>query len=94
MLYISAPVLAATGAGVQVLPLTVALQACYCHAAADLKLDSTHFSPALLQRGVFALAEGPSGGAVREGLLAGVVEHLIGIDVEIRWVLGWLRGLV
>ncbi|PRW34096.1 RNA polymerase I-specific transcription initiation factor RRN3-like [Chlorella sorokiniana] len=39
----------------------------------------------LYLRGVFALAEGPSGGAVREGLLAGVVDHLIGIDVEIRW---------
>ena len=44
-----------------------------------------HPLPPPLQRGVFALAEGPSGGAVREGLLAGVVEHLIGIDVEIRW---------
>jgi RNA polymerase I-specific transcription initiation factor RRN3 len=40
----------------------------------------------LYLRGTYALAEGPAGGAVREGLLAGVLEHLIGIDVEIRWV--------
>lgn len=53
-----------------------------------LKYSFRPASPPLPQRGVFALAEGPSGGAVREGLLAGVVEHLIGIDVEIRWVGG------
>lgn len=49
-------------------------------------------SPSRLQclylRGAFALAEGPAGAAIREGLLAGVVEHLISIDVEIRWVTG------
>lgn len=38
----------------------------------------------LYLRGAYALAEGPAGAAVREGLLAGVVEHLIAIDVEIR----------
>lgn len=40
----------------------------------------------LYLRAVFALAEGRAGGGLREGLLAGVVEHLIGIDVEIRYV--------
>ncbi|KAL4436668.1 hypothetical protein ABPG75_003807 [Micractinium tetrahymenae] len=39
----------------------------------------------LYLRAAFALAEGRAGGGIREGVLAGVVEHLIGIDVEIRW---------
>lgn len=42
----------------------------------------------LYLRAAFALAEGRAGGAIREGVLAGVVEHLIGIDVEIRCVPG------
>ena len=40
----------------------------------------------LYLRAAFALAEGRGGSGLREGLLAGVVEHLIGLDVEIRCV--------
>lgn len=39
----------------------------------------------LYLRAAFALAEGPAGRGVREGVLGGVLEHLIGVDVEIRW---------
>ncbi|GAX81547.1 hypothetical protein CEUSTIGMA_g8975.t1 [Chlamydomonas eustigma] len=34
---------------------------------------------------VLGLAERPGGGPIREGLLAAAVEHLLSIDVEIRW---------
>jgi RNA polymerase I-specific transcription initiation factor RRN3 len=39
----------------------------------------------LYLRGAFALAEGPCGRAIRDELLVGVVDHLLTIDVEIRW---------
>ncbi len=39
----------------------------------------------LYMRAAFALAEGPAGGPIRDGLLVGVVEHLLTVDVEIRW---------
>jgi RNA polymerase I-specific transcription initiation factor RRN3 len=39
----------------------------------------------LYLRGLFSLAEARSGAAVREGILASVVDHLIAVDVEIRW---------
>lgn len=38
----------------------------------------------LYLRGLFALAESGPGAAIREGLLAGVLDHLISVDVEIR----------
>ncbi len=36
-------------------------------------------------RAVLHLAESPAGLPIREALLVGVVEHLLTIDVEIRW---------
>ena len=39
----------------------------------------------LYLRALFTLAEARAGGAVREAILALVIEHLISIDVEIRW---------
>ena len=39
----------------------------------------------LYLRAAFALAESPAGAPIREGLLVGVVEHLLTVDVEIRW---------
>lgn len=39
----------------------------------------------LYLRGLFSLAEARSGAAVREGILASIVDHLIAVDVEIRW---------
>jgi RNA polymerase I-specific transcription initiation factor RRN3 len=39
----------------------------------------------LYLRGLFSLAEARFGAAVREGILASVVDHLIAVDVEIRW---------
>lgn len=39
----------------------------------------------LFLRAVLALCEGRVGSAMREGLLAGVVEHLLSIDADIRW---------
>ena len=39
----------------------------------------------LYLRALYALAEGAAGGGIREGVLAGALEHLISIDVEIRW---------
>lgn len=62
------------------------LPACPCYAR---PLEPTACRPQCLYlRGAFALAEGPAGAAIREGLLSGVVEHLIAIDVEIRCVAG------
>lgn len=34
---------------------------------------------------IISLCEGKVGPALREGLLAGVVEHLLSIDADIRW---------
>lgn len=42
-------------------------------------------SQCLFMRAVLCLAEGRVGPALREGLLAGVVEHLLGIDADIKW---------
>lgn len=39
----------------------------------------------LYLRGALALAEAPAAAAVREGILTAAVEHLLGLDVEIRW---------
>eukprot|EP00887_Chlorella_sp_A99_P008082 scaffold12.g8082.t1 len=39
----------------------------------------------LYLRGLFTLAESPAGTAVREGVLAAVVDHLISVDVDVRW---------
>lgn len=39
----------------------------------------------LALRGVFALAASPAGATIREGLLEAVVDHLLELDVEIRW---------
>lgn len=39
----------------------------------------------LYLRGAMALAEGPAGRPVRDGLLLGLVDHLLSIDVEIKW---------
>jgi hypothetical protein len=39
----------------------------------------------LYMRGALALAEAPAAAAVREGILAAAVEHLLSLDVEIRW---------
>ena len=39
----------------------------------------------LYLRGLFALAESRSGAGLREATLAAVIDHLITIDVEIRW---------
>jgi len=39
----------------------------------------------LYLRGLFCLAEARSGAALREGILASIVDHLIAVDVEIRW---------
>lgn len=39
----------------------------------------------LYLRAAFALAESAQGAPLREGLLLGVVEHLLTVDVEIRW---------
>jgi hypothetical protein len=36
-------------------------------------------------RGALALAEAPAAAAVREGILAAAAEHLLSLDVEIRW---------
>lgn len=36
-------------------------------------------------RAVFQLAEGPAGAPLREQLLCAVVEHLVSVDVEIKW---------
>lgn len=63
-------------AGSRVLPL---LSSNFPHKLRDRNTQCLYL------RAAFALAEGHAGGAVREGVLAGVVEHLIGIDVEIRW---------
>ena len=38
----------------------------------------------LYLRALFSLAERRAGAGVREGILAGVLEHLTSIDVEIR----------
>ncbi len=35
--------------------------------------------------GALQLAEQPAAAAVREGILAAAVNHLLGLDVEIRW---------
>lgn len=35
--------------------------------------------------GALQLAEKPAAVAVREGILAAAVNHLLGLDVEIRW---------
>ncbi len=35
--------------------------------------------------GALQLAEKPAAAAVREGILAAAVIHLLGLDVEIRW---------
>ena len=35
--------------------------------------------------GALQLAEKPAAAAVREGILAAAVNHLLGLDVEIRW---------
>jgi hypothetical protein len=54
-------------------------------AGAPHRLRDAH-SHALFLRGVLALAERPAAAAgVREGVLAAVAEHLLGLDVEIRW---------
>jgi RNA polymerase I-specific transcription initiation factor RRN3 len=39
----------------------------------------------LYLRAVLALAEGPMGAPLREGLLLGLVDHLLSLDVEIKW---------
>ncbi len=39
----------------------------------------------LYLRGALALAEAPAAAAVREGILAAAAEHLLSLDVEIRW---------
>ncbi len=36
-------------------------------------------------RGVLSLAEGPSGGALRDSVLAAIIDHVLTIDVEIKW---------
>ncbi|KAI8468899.1 MAG: RNA polymerase I-specific transcription initiation factor RRN3-domain-containing protein [Monoraphidium minutum] len=39
----------------------------------------------LYLRAVLGLAEAPSGAPLREGLLLGIVDHLLSLDVEIKW---------
>jgi len=39
----------------------------------------------LYLRGLCSLAEAASGAALREGILTSIVDHLIAVDVEIRW---------
>ncbi|RMZ52724.1 hypothetical protein APUTEX25_000843, partial [Auxenochlorella protothecoides] len=39
----------------------------------------------LYVRALLRISEGPAGGLVREALLAAVVQHLLSLDVEIRW---------
>lgn len=39
----------------------------------------------LYLRAVISLSEGRAGATLREGLLMGVVEHLLTIDADIRW---------
>eukprot|EP00798_Chlamydomonas_sp_ICE-L_P000589 gene589-2011_t len=39
----------------------------------------------LYLRAVFSIAEAKSGAAIRDGLLTAAVEHLLSLDVEIRW---------
>lgn len=48
------------------------------------KLRDRHAHAAYLSA-LFALAEGPAGEGVREGVLDAVVDHLIALDVEIKW---------
>lgn len=62
--------------GARMLPLLVSNMP---HKLRDRK---TH---CLYLRALFALAEARSGAGVREGVLLAVVEHLLSIDVEIRW---------
>ncbi len=38
----------------------------------------------LYLRGAFSIAEGRAGAALRDDLLAGIIDHLISVDVEIR----------
>jgi hypothetical protein len=70
-------------AGSRLLPLVVAN---FPHKLRDRNTQCLYL------RAAYALAEGRAGTAIREGLLAGVVEHLINIDVEIRWVDMWVGG--
>ncbi len=62
-------------AGSRLLPLMVAN---FPHKLRDRNTQCLYL------RAVYGLAEGRAGGGMREGLLAGVMEHLISIDVEIR----------
>lgn len=39
----------------------------------------------LFLQAIISLCEGKVGPALREGLLAGVVEHLLSLDADIRW---------
>ncbi len=58
-----------------------------------MQLVSTHMPHKLRDRdtqcmflsAVFRLAEAPAGRPVRDALLATVVEHLLTLDVDIRW---------
>lgn len=63
-------------AGSRLLPLVVAN---FPHKLRDRNTQC------LFLRAVYALAEGRGGAGIREGLLTGATEHLISIDVEIRW---------
>lgn len=36
-------------------------------------------------RGILSLAEGPSGGGLRDTMLAAIIDHVLTIDVEIKW---------
>ena len=38
-------------------------------------------------RGAAAVTEGAHGGGLREGLLAGMLDHLLAVDVEVRCAL-------
>lgn len=49
------------------------------HKLRDRDAQCTYF------HGLFLLAEGPAGAPVRDVLLAGVVDHMLTIDVEIKW---------
>ena len=62
-------------AGSRLLPLVVAN---FPHKLRDRNTQCLYL------RAVYTLAEGRAGAGIREGLLAGVLEHLISIDVEIR----------
>lgn len=39
----------------------------------------------LFLQAIISLCEGKVGPALREGLLSGVVEHLLSLDADIRW---------